>query len=175
MTDKGILYRTHIDVADIYHKRYRHSDMRVALSDKESSAHFVLRMLAFCLIQDEKCELNVAHDQLQPDLYIKNEFDDVILWCDVGWPSLKKITRALHRADKVKVVTIKEHNWFDELPQKIRQNKKFYVVALNNEFIEKLISLLAIKLSWNVVIEHNRISVTVAEHFIQSDLVFLTK
>lgn len=170
MSNKDAIFRTHLDIADIYHQKYSHTDMTIAMLDKEDALHFVLKLLGFCFVQSNDAVMNTVISAQQPDVYIENLLKEYELWLEAGWPENKKLNRALHSAKKVMVINTYDNQWESLLSEKVKQHPNFTMIELEQSFVGSLTEDLALKLIWNVVIDQSRLSVSVAEHYYESSI-----
>lgn len=170
MADKTSVFKTHFDLADLTQRKYTHNDLTVAMLPGEDRNHFVLKLLAYCLAEDEHAVFNTQKSKNSPDVFIQDFDSHYILWCEVGEPSSKKLLKGLANADKVVVLTINKSAWFNELDARVRFNPKLQVIEVEESFIEHLADDLSLNMSWSIVIDEEKISVSVANHYYETEV-----
>lgn len=170
MADKTAVFKTHFDLADLTKRKYTHNDLTVAMLPGEDRNHFVLKLLAYCLAEDEHTVFNANRSKHSPDVFIQDVDEHYILWCEVGQPSNKKLLKGLANADKVVVLTVNKDKWFTELEARVRLNPKLHVIEVDESFIAHLADDLSLNLSWSIVIDEKKLSVSVANHYYETEL-----
>lgn len=147
MAQKSTVYKAHVNVADITQHKYLEKHLILALHPSETLKRMMLRIIAWSLYADEKLEFTKGIcDAAEPDLWIKDLNDDVLLWIDLGLPDLKRIKKACNKSDQVVIFTYDDkaaEQWKKQNLNKLHQYHNLTIINIWDEVlnvVEKEIS-----------------------------------
>jgi len=171
MADKSKLFKVHIDVSDIDHHRYEHKDFTLALLPNEDTAHFLLKLIGYGLLPlNEANFYSPKARSFNPDVGIQSLDEHFEIWLDAGFPSIKRIDKASHKAEQIIILTPTYSDWLEENKQKLRLIENLQLIALDNSFIHKIEDNIERKLDWSVILENNKLSISDNHGFYETNL-----
>lgn len=91
-------------------------------------------------------------------------------WLDAGFPSIKRIDKASHKAKQIIILTPTYSDWLDENKQKLRLIDNLQLISIDNCFINNIEDNIERKLDWSVILESNKISISDNHGFYEANL-----
>lgn len=164
-----MVFKAHLDVADLNHHRYEHKDVTVALLPREDLEHFLLKLIGFCLLPLHSAAWSKNNDNpIHPDLSLKDEFNRYILWIEVGSPTQKRLERAMQQAEQVIVITLKNSTWLTD-NEAYLSRKHIKLLAIDTQFLNNLSQDMTQRFDWSVVVEQNTLTITNNQGFYETN------
>lgn len=101
------LHRFRIGLSDVDRNVYETLDLRIAQHPSENVRFLVLRTLAYCLSYEEGIAFSKGglSSVDEPPVSIRDPIGKMLAWIDVGSPSVDRIKKATHRAERVAIYT----------------------------------------------------------------------
>lgn len=132
----------------------------------EDASHFAKRMLAYLSLYELHPILaKQPPTGRQPDLYLQDQQQHFLLWCQVDLPSEKQLQRASHQAEQVLLVTdTAEHNKAKAL---IRGLANVQLFSLDTLQLEDFCKMLRGHMHLSVWREQEQLNITDGQQQIQ--------
>jgi uncharacterized protein YaeQ len=104
MALKPTIYKFKIALSDLDRHVYDTLDLTVAQHPSENVERMMARVMAYCLNAQEGLAFTKGLSTPdEPDIWCKSLDDQLLLWLDVGEPSVDRIKKASRQAREVKV------------------------------------------------------------------------
>lgn len=169
-----MLYRFEWDVSDIDRGVYETLDFRVAQHPSEGVPYLLTRSLAYALSYQDGLQFSAAglSDPDAPALQAAGTHGSIGLWIEIGNPSPRKLHKASKVASRVVVYTYKNPALLvDEIKNNdVHRAQELEIYAFTPNFLEVLESKLVKNNRWSLVIQQERIDVTIGEETVSSDI-----
>ena len=104
---------------------------------------------------------------MHPDLSLKGDFERYLLWIDVGFPSQKRLDRAVQQSDQVIVITPKNSIWLKD-NERFFKRKNIKVLPIEAEFLQQLSKDITQRLDWSVVVDQNKLTIANSHGFYET-------
>ncbi len=109
---------------------YETLNLTVAQHPSETVERMMVRILVFCINAQERLEFTKGLSAAdEPDIWVRSLDGQLMLWIDVGEPSLERVKKASRIAREMKVYCFnrKSNIWWDQGREKFAQlNASFY-------------------------------------------------
>ena len=130
MASNSKICKLKISLSDIDRNHYDSLNLTVAQHPSETTERMMVRILVFCINAQEGLEFTKGLSAVdEPDIWARSLDDQLMLWIDVGEPSIDRIKKASRIAKEVKVYSFnrKSKPWWDTGREKFTQlNASFY-------------------------------------------------
>ena len=130
MASNSKICKLTISLSDLDHNYYDSLNLTVAQHPSETTERMMVRVLVFCINAQERLEFTKGLSAVdEPDIWARSLDDQLLLWIDVGEPSLDRIKKASRIANEVKVYCFnrKSKPWWEQGQEKFKQLKaSFY-------------------------------------------------
>jgi len=106
-----------IALSDLERNYYDTLHLTVAQHPSETVERMMVRILAFCINAQENLEFTKGLSSVEePDLWVRSLDDQLLLWIEVGEPSVERIKKATRLAQAVKVYSFnsKSDVWWEQ-------------------------------------------------------------
>lgn len=130
MASSSKICKLKISLSDIDRNHYDTLSLTVAQHPSETTERMMVRILVFCINARENLEFTrglCAVDE--PDIWAHSLDGQLLLWIDVGEPSVERIKKASRIANEVKVYSFNRKSipWWEQDRDKFAQLKaSFY-------------------------------------------------
>lgn len=117
MALKPTIYKFRISLSDLDRHVYDSLELTVAQHPSESIERMMARVLAFCLNAQEHLAFTKGLSTPdEPDVWCKSLDDQLLLWIDIGEPSVDRLKKASRQAPCVKVYSFnsKSDTWWQQ-------------------------------------------------------------
>jgi uncharacterized protein YaeQ len=105
MALKATIYKADLQIADMDRHYYADHALTIARHPSETDERMMARVLAYALYaQDGIAFTKGLFDVDEPEVWVKNLVDEILLWIDLGQPDEARIRRACSRAEQVVVL-----------------------------------------------------------------------
>ncbi len=154
MALKPTIYKFNINLSDLNRDVYDSLHLTVALHPSETIERMMARVLAFCIEARESLGFTKGLSEVEePDIWQRSLDDQILLWLDVGEPSVDRIKKASRLADTVKVYCFnsKADVWWQQSQSKISM-LPVSVVQLDWAGIERFAGLVQRTMNMSVTI-----------------------
>jgi len=118
-----------ISLSDIDRSHYDTLHLTVAQHPSETAERMMVRILVFCINAQERLEFTKGLSAAdEPDLWIRSLDGQLVLWIDVGEPSIERVKKASRIANQVKVYCFnrKANTWWNQGRDELAQLKASY-------------------------------------------------
>ncbi|MDH3903532.1 MAG: YaeQ family protein [Xanthomonadales bacterium] len=130
MASNSKICKLTISLSDIDRNHYDTLNLTVAQHPSETIERMMVRVLVFCINAQERLEFTKGLSAVdEPDIWARSLDDQLMLWVDVGEPSIDRIKKASRIAKETKVYSFnrKSKPWWDTGREKFTQlNASFY-------------------------------------------------
>ena len=130
MASNSKICKLTISLSDIDQNHYDTLNLTVAQHPSETVERMMVRVLVYCINARERLEFTKGLSAVEePDIWARSLDDQLMLWIDVGEPSIDRIKKASRIAKEVKVYSFnrKSKPWWDTSGEKFVQLKaSFY-------------------------------------------------
>lgn len=130
MASNSKICKLTISLSDIDRNYYDTLNLTVAQHPSETVERMMVRILVFCINAGERLEFTKGLSAVdEPDIWTRSLDDQLMLWIDVGEPSIDRIKKASRIAKETKVYSFnrKSKPWWDTGREKFTQlNASFY-------------------------------------------------
>ncbi|MGX5174273.1 YaeQ family protein [Aliikangiella sp. IMCC44653] len=143
MAIKPTIYKLSADLTDINRDVYQSVQLTIAQHPSETTERMMARILAFCLNQTERLEFcKGLSDVDEPDIWEKSLDDQILLWIELGEPSVERIKKATRLAKRTLIYSFnsKSEVWWQGIAAKAQQ-LAVEVIQFNWQEIESLAAL----------------------------------
>src|SRR5690554_6506233 len=98
------LHKVRLNISDLHRHDYQEHSLTVSRHPSETETRLMVRLLAFMRHADEDLSFTkgLSTDD-EPELWQKAPDGRILLWVELGEPSVKRIKQALSRAERVVV------------------------------------------------------------------------
>lgn len=164
MATSSTMVRFQIELTDIDRGVYETLDVRTAFHPSEDAARLMVRVLARAVAHEENLEFGRGlSDPEDPAIASHDMTGALRTWIDVGAPTAERLHRASKRAEQVMVFTDKpiaslKREWSS---RKIHKSDDIEIVCLEAPLTAALAEQFARNVTWHLMIQDQRISVTV--------------
>ena len=124
MASNSKICKLTISLSDIDRHHYDTLNLTVAQHPSETVERMMVRILVFCINAREGLKFTKGLSAVdEPDIWARSLDDQLLLWIDVGEPSLERIKKASRIAREVKVYSFnrKSKPWWDAGRDKFTQ------------------------------------------------------
>lgn len=154
MALKPTIYKININLSDLDKEVYESCALTIAQHPSENNQRLLARLLAFLLNYQENLSFTKGLSDVDvPDIWLKDDFDKVQLWIEVGEPNAERIKKACRQADAVKIYSFnsKSDVWWKQSQKALTAlDAKFY--RFDSEQIERVAALLSRTMELSVTI-----------------------
>lgn len=130
MASNSRICKLTISLSDIDRNHYDTLNLTVAQHPSETTERMMVRILVFCINARERLEFTKGLSAVdEPEIWARSLDDQLMLWIDVGEPSVERIKKASRIAKEVKVYSFnrKSKPWWDAGKERFVQLKaSFY-------------------------------------------------
>ena len=154
MALKPTIYKFEISLSDLDRERYDSLKLTVALHPSESLERMMARVIAFCLNADERLDFTRGLSETSdPDIWTHSLDGQVLLWIDIGEPSLERLKKAVGLADRVCVYSFnsKSDTWWHQ-SESAMNRLPVAVYQFPNESVRELAKLVERTMEMSVTI-----------------------
>lgn len=173
---RATIYKVDLQISDMNRHYYEQHSLTLAQHLDESDTFLMTRIIAFALFADEKLTFTKGFYELsEPALWQKNYSDDIELWIDLGTPDEKRIKKASSLADKVVILSCsdKTDKWWSQMEKRLTYSKNITVLSIPPSIIDAITEHLDRTMQIQVTIEGSHVWVSINEHMIELEPVFL--
>ena len=124
MALKPTIYKLRISLSDLNRDYYDSFNLTLAQHPSETIERMMVRVLAFCINAQEYLSFTKGLSEVdEPDLWVRSMDEQILLWIDVGEPTVDRIKKDCRLAKVVKVYSFnsKADVWWSQLENKIKQ------------------------------------------------------
>lgn len=124
MALKPTIYKYRISLSNLNSDYYDTLNLTVALHPSETVERMMVRVLAYCLNAQEHLSFTKGLSEVEePDIWVRSLDDQILLWVEVGEPSLDRIKKVCRHANAVKVYSFnsKADVWWEQSKGKFCQ------------------------------------------------------
>ncbi len=145
MALKSTIFKLDISISDLDRHYYGSHQLMIARHPSEKDERMMLRIAVFALH---------AHDQLvftkglstvdEPDLWQKNDTDEIDLWIDLGQPDEKRIRKACGKSKMVYLYCYSTRSaqiWWDQTEKKLHRFENLRVNHIAENTVKQLAAM----------------------------------
>jgi len=142
MALKATIYKADIQLADMDRNHFQNYALTIARHPSETDIRMMVRLLAFTLNANDDISFTkgISSDD-EPDIWLKDLVDDIVLWIDLGQPDEKRLRKACGRAKKVIVYTYQNRSaevWWKQIEKLVQRFENLNVFSFEEADCESL-------------------------------------
>ena len=103
-------------------------------------------------------------------MWCEDENSHITLALYVSEIELDEISRLTKLFDKLVILLTDGENWFNEIAHQLVQFTNLSIFSVSREFIDQLETNLTNSLHWDILIEHNSMSISNKEGYYQTEV-----
>jgi uncharacterized protein YaeQ len=167
------IYRANIQISDIDRNVYETLQAAVARHPSETGERLVARLLAYALFHEEGLEFTrgiSASDE--PDLWSKGPDGRVTAWVEVGLPEAERLIKAARHAERVALLACGSSLpvWERLQLPKLAGVTNLSLTTLDQNFINRLVTLLERTISWEITVSGGTLYLQVAGQSLETPI-----
>ena len=154
MALKQTIYKYRISLSNLNQDYYDTLNLTVALHPSETVERMMARVLAYCINAQAHLVFTKGLSEVdEPDIWVRSLDDKILLWIDIGEPSVDRIKKVSRHAEVVKIYCFnsKADVWWEQSRGKISQLNA-YVFKFEWEEIKSLASLVQRTMDMSITI-----------------------
>lgn len=154
MAIKPTIYKFNLALSDMNRNVYDTLNLTVAMHPSENQERMIARVLAYCLNTQEFLSFTKGLSATEePDIWARTLDDQLMLWIDIGEPSVDRIKKATRLARSVKVYSFnsKSDVWWAQSQSKLA-GLNASVLAFDYKQIQTLAGLVSRTMDWSLSI-----------------------
>ncbi len=137
MALKSTIFKIKLDISDLSRHYYHHHSLTLARHPSENDERMMVRLAAFAFNADESLEFTkgLSSDD-EADLWQHTLSGELVLWVDVGRPSVERIRKACGRAEHVRVYAFGGHSadvWWESIAGQLTRYNNLEVFTINQD------------------------------------------
>jgi|UniRef100_UPI004048129E uncharacterized protein YaeQ len=146
MALRATIHKADLHVSDSDRHYYGSHSLTIAKHPSETDERMMIRIIAFALQAHEDLSFTKGlSDTDEPDLWIKDLTDAILLWVEIGQPDERRILKACGRSDQVIVYCYGGQTskiWWDGIANKLTRARNLNVIAIPAEQAQALNTLI---------------------------------
>lgn len=176
MADKTSILKVRFDLSHIEQHRYEQVCFTLCRGQNESDEHLIMRMLAYAMMSEQRLSFGSGVDGasigmgVSPDVMVKDYDDHYVYWIDVGCPSVERIKKASHLADKVIVMTVDNGEWLAEHQGPLLALSNVKLIVLEQRWLKEIATQLCRSINWSLVIDDAKIGISTGQIYAESTI-----
>ena len=154
MALKPKIFKFRIALSDLDRNYYDALDLTIAQHPSETTERMMVRVLAFCINAQERLEFTKGLSAVdEPDIWVRSLDEQMMLWLDVGEPTVERAKKAARLSPMVKIYSFnsKSNVWWDQGREKF-ERLEVSVFRFQWENIQSLAALQQRTMSFSVTI-----------------------
>jgi uncharacterized protein YaeQ len=137
MALRATIHKVDLHVSDSDRHYYGSHSLTIAKHPSETEERMMVRIIAFALQAQENLATTKGLSETdEPDLWIKDLTDAILLWIEIGQPDERRILKACGRSEQVVVYCYGGHTskiWWDGITNKLNRARNLQVVSIPAE------------------------------------------
>ncbi len=142
MALKATIYKANINIADMNRNHYADVQLTLAQHPSENEQRLMLRLLAWIYHGDESLIFTKdLFSEDEPALWKLNDYNEPVLWIEMGLPDEKRLKKASNQSDQVMLLAYGERAanvWWQQNKNKVAMFKNLTVLFLDDAQSEVL-------------------------------------
>jgi uncharacterized protein YaeQ len=151
---KPTIYKFNLALSDMNRHVYDTLNLTVAMHPSENQERMMARVLAYCLNTQEFLTFTKGLSSTEePDIWARSLDDQLMLWIDIGEPSVERIKKATRLARAVRVYSFnsKSDVWWAQGQSKLA-DLNASIFAFDNKQIQTLAGMVSRTMDWSLSI-----------------------
>jgi len=123
---KPKIFKFKIALSDLDRNYYDALDLTIAQHPSETTERMMARMLAFCINAQERLAFTKGLSAVdEPDIWVRSLDEQMVLWLDVGEPTVDRVKKATRFSPTVKIYSFnaKSDVWWEQGQEKFERLK----------------------------------------------------
>jgi len=123
---KPTIFKFKIALSDLDRNYYDALDLTIAQHPSETIERMMVRVLVFCINAQECLEFTKGLSAVEePDIWLRSLDEQMMLWLDVGEPTVERVKKATRLSPMVKIYSFntKSDVWWDQGREKFERLK----------------------------------------------------
>jgi uncharacterized protein YaeQ len=164
MALRATIYKVDLHVSDSDRHYYGSHSLTIAKHPSETEERMMIRIIAFALQAHEDLATTKGLSETdEPDLWIKDLTDAILLWIEIGQPDERRILKACGRSAQVAVYCYGGHTskiWWDGIANKLTRARNLQVISIPAEQAHELKPLVQRSMVLHVNIQDGEVYVS---------------
>lgn len=117
MALKPTIFKFRIALSDLNRNYYDTLNLTIAQHPSETTERMMVRVLAYCINAQEYLTFTKGLSDIdEPDIWLKSLDEQILLWIEIGEPSVDRVKKASRLANAVNVYSFntKSDVWWDQ-------------------------------------------------------------
>ena len=144
MALKSTIYKADLNIADMDRGYYADHSLTIARHPSETDERMMIRVLAFAIHASERLAFGKGiSDTEEPDFWLKDYTDAILLWGEVGQPEDRRLLKACGRAEQVVVYSFAHASpiWWKQINSRLDRAKNLQVKNIPSSTSQELAKL----------------------------------
>jgi uncharacterized protein YaeQ len=164
---KATIHKAELQLSDLDRNHYQSYQLTLAKHPSETDERMLIRLLTFALNADDSLSFTkgLSTDE-EPDLWHKSLTDEIVLWIEVGHPSIKRIRQACGRSRRVFIYNYSGRSsdiWWQQIKEECKQIKNLSVFKLSAEADADITALSQRNMNLSCTIQDGQIYISDAD------------
>jgi uncharacterized protein YaeQ len=160
------VYRASVQLSDLDRQVYEQLQTTLAKHPSETEERLVARLLAYALCyQEELVFTKGVGSGDEPDLWARTADDRVSVWIEVGLPDPERLAKSCRHVERAVLFACGPalSRWLTQHQQKLASSPNLTVVAIDFEFLGKLVAKLQRAINWSLTVTEGALYLTVGD------------
>jgi uncharacterized protein YaeQ len=164
---KATIHKAELQLSDLDRNHYQTYQLTLAKHPSETDERMLVRLLAFALNADESLSFTkgLSTDD-EPDLWNRSLTDEIVLWIEVGHPSIKRIRQAAGKSQQVFIYNYAGRSsdiWWQQIQDECKQIRNLSVFKLSPEAEADITALSQRNMNLSCTIQDGQIYISDAD------------
>ncbi|WP_369115099.1 YaeQ family protein [Edwardsiella tarda] len=171
MALKATIYKANVNIADMDRHHYQDATLTLAQHPSETEQRMMLRLLAWCCHADERLTFTkglCADDE--PELWLRNDYNGVELWVELGLPDEKRLKKACALSRQVVLYAYSERAarvWWQQNQSRLSTLCPLSIYFITDEALSQLAALATRTMTLHVTRQEGQLWVSDNEHSVE--------
>lgn len=174
MALKATIFKVELSVSDLNRHYYAQHTLTLARHPSENDKRLMLRLIAFIDNASEQLSFTKGlSDTETPDLWLKNDVDEIEQWIELGQPSPQRIKKGCNQSREMKIYSANSNSfkqWFQKESSALSDKSNLNVITIEEDIAEQLGQLADRQMSISATLDSNEIYLTVNDQNIEVSL-----
>ncbi|ACY83609.1 YaeQ family protein [Edwardsiella piscicida] len=171
MALKATIYKANVNIADMDRHHYQDAALTLAQHPSETEQRMMLRLLAWCCHADERLTFTkglCADDE--PELWLRNDYNGVDLWIELGLPDEKRLKKACSLSRQVVLYAYSERAarvWWQQNQARLATLRPLSIYFIDDEALSQLAALATRTMDLQVTRQEGQLWVSDPAHSVE--------
>lgn len=173
MALKSTIYKAELNISDMDRGYYADHNLTIARHPSETDERMMIRVLAFAIHASERLAFGKGiSDTEEPDFWLKDYTDAILLWGEVGQPEDRRLLKACGRAEQVVVYSFAHASsiWWKQINSRLDRAKNLQIKNIPSATSQALAKLAQRNMQLQCTIQDGQIWLSGGDESVQVDL-----